>query len=111
MGDILTITIKNDDVIRYYFNTAKVQTNNNVCRVDPTIKTDNVIDSPVQLAAERDYVNILNLFAKHVAENTASGIKIRLLKLIIECEERQDGPAEVFKKELGDLSAFEVFQH
>ena len=79
--------------------------------MDPTIKTDNVSDSPVQLAAERDYVNILSLFAEHVAENTSSGIKIRLLKLIIECEERQDGPVEIFKKQLGDLSASEVFQH
>ena len=79
--------------------------------MDPTIKTDNVIDSPVQLAAERDYVKILSLFAKHVAENTSSGIKIRLLKLIIECEEKQDGPVQVFKKQLEDLSAFEVFQH
>ena len=82
-----------------------------VCRVDPTIKTDNVCDSPVQLAAERDYVNILGLFAEHVAENTSSGIKIRLLKIIIECEEKQDGPVQVFKKQLGDLSAYEVFQY
>ena len=104
----MTLTIKNDDVIRDYLNTASVQTDN-VCRVDPTIKTDNVNDSPVQLAAERDYVNILSLFAEHVAENTSSGIKIRLLRLIIECEEKQDGPVEVFKKQLGDLSAFEVF--
>ena len=94
----MTLTIKNDDVIRDYLNTASVQTDN-VCRVDPTIKTDNVSDSPVQLAAERDYVNILSLFAEHVAESTSSGIKIRLLKLIIECEERQDGPVEVFKKQ------------
>ena len=110
MGDILTFTIKNDHVISDNYNTANVQTDN-VCRVDPTIKTDNVSDSPVQLAAERDYVNILSLFAEHVAENTSSGIKIRLLKLIIECEEKQDGPVEVFKKQLADLSASEVFQH
>lgn len=67
--------------------------------VDPTIRTDNVRDTPVQLAAERERVNILSLFAEH-ARNTTSRVKVQLLKLIIECEEDQEGALDAFKQQL-----------
>ena len=78
-------------------------------RVDPTIRTDNVRDTPVQLAAERERVNILSLFAEH-ARNTTSRIKVQLLKLIIECEEEQDGALDTFKQQLDILRSCEVIR-
>ena len=76
------------------------------CRVDPTIRTDNVKDTPVQLAAERDSVEILTLFAE-LTQNPAS-MKIKLLKLIIESDGQQDASLDAFKQQLESLSASEV---
>ena len=75
--------------------------------MDPNIRSDNVRDTPVQLAAERERVNILSLFAEH-ARNTTSQIKVQLLKLIIECEEEQDGALDTFKRQLDILRSCEV---
>ena len=75
--------------------------------MDPNIRTDNVRDTPVQLAAERERVNILSLFSEH-ARNTTSRIKVRLLKLIIECEEEEDGALDTFKQQLDILRSYEV---
>ena len=76
------------------------------CRVDPTIGTDNMENTPVQLAAERDSVEILTLFAE-LAPNPAS-MKIKLLKLIIESDGQQDASLDAFKQQLESLSASEV---
>merc|ERR1719239_2132298 len=76
--------------------------------VDPTIRTDNVENTPVQLAAERDSVEILTLFAE-LAQNPAS-MKIKLLKLIIESDGQQDASLDAFKQQLESLSASEVDQ-
>ena len=75
--------------------------------MDPNIRTENVRDTPVQLAAERERVNILNLFAEH-ARNTTSRIKFQLLKLIIECEEEEDADIDTFKQQLDILRSCEV---
>ena len=75
-------------------------------RVDPTIGTDNVKDTPIQLAAERPAVEILTLFAEY-AKNPA-GIKAKLLKLIIESDGKQDASLDAFKQQLESLSASEV---
>ena len=75
-------------------------------RVDPTIGTDNVKDTPIQLAAERDSVEIMTLFAEY-AQNPA-GIKAKLLKLIIESDGQQDASLDAFKQQLESLSASEV---
>ena len=77
--------------------------------MDPNIRTDNVRDTPVQLAAERERVNILSLFAEH-ARSTTSQIKVQLLKLIIECEEEQDGALDTFKQQLDILRSCEVIR-
>ena len=63
-------------------------------------------DTPVQLAAERDSVEILTLFAE-LAQNPA-GMKIKLLKLIIESDGQQDASLDAFKQQLESLSAPEV---
>ena len=76
------------------------------CRVDPTIGTENVKDTPVQLAAERDFVEILTLFAE-LAQNPAS-MKVKLLKLIIKSDAQQDASLDAFKQQLESLSASEV---
>ena len=75
--------------------------------MDPNIRTENVRDTPVQLAAERERVKILSLFAEH-ARNTKSRIKVQLLKLIIECEEEQEGALDAFKQQLDILRSCEV---
>ena len=63
-------------------------------------------NTPVQLAAERDSVEILTLFAE-LAPNPAS-MKIKLLKLIIESDGQQDASLDAFKQQLESLSASEV---
>ena len=63
-------------------------------------------DTPVQLAAERDSVEILTLFAEF-AKNPV-GMKIKLLKLIIESDGQQDAYLDAFKQQLESLSASEV---
>merc|ERR1719239_525064 len=70
--------------------------------VDPTIGTDNVKDTPVQLAAERDSVDLLTLFAE-LAKNPAN-MKAKLLKLIIESDGQQDASVDAFKQQLESLS-------
>ena len=74
--------------------------------MDPTVGNDNVENTPVQLAAERGSTELLNLFAEF-AKNPA-GMKIKLLKLIIESEGQQDASIDAFKQELESLSASEV---
>ena len=76
------------------------------CRVDPTVRTDNVENTPVQLAAERGSIELLTLFAE-LAPNPAS-MKIKLLKLIIESDGQQDASLDAFKQQLESLSASEV---
>ena len=73
-----------------------------ICRVDPTIGTDNVKETPVQLAAERDSVDLLTLFAE-LAKNPAN-MKAKLLKLIIESDDQQDASVDAFKQQLESLS-------
>jgi len=76
--------------------------------VDPTVRTDNVENTPVQLAAERGSIELLTLFAE-LAPNPAS-MKIKLLKLIIESDGQQDASLDAFKQQLESLSASEVDQ-
>merc|ERR1719385_301554 len=64
--------------------------------------------SPIQLAAERDSVEIMTLFAEY-AQNPA-GTKAKLLKLIIESDGQQDASLDAFKQQLESLSASEVDQ-
>ena len=85
---------------------ASLNTLISFCRVDPTIGTDNVKDTPIQLAAERDAVEIMTLFAEY-AKNPA-GIKAKLLKLIIESDGKQDASLNAFKQQLESLSASQV---
>merc|ERR1719209_1183552 len=73
-----------------------------ICRVDPTIGTDNVKETPVQLAAERDSVDLLTLFAE-LAKNPAN-MKAKLLKLIIESDGQQDASLDAFKQLLESQS-------
>ena len=70
--------------------------------MDPSIGTDNVGNTPVQLAAERGSIELLNLFAE-LAKNP-SGMKIKLLKLIIESDGQQDASLDAFKQQLESLS-------
>ena len=72
-------------------------------RVSPTKGTENVSKTPIQLAAERNSSEILAL----LAEYTQSPL-IKLLKLIIECEEGQENSVDVFKKQLEQVSATKV---
>ena len=72
-------------------------------RVSPTKGTENVSKTPIQLAAERNSTEILAL----LAEYTQSPL-IKLLKLIIECEEGQENSVDVFKKQLEQVSATKV---
>ena len=76
------------------------------CRVDPTIGTDEVKESPVQRAAERNSVELLSLFAELAPKPAA--MKIKLLKLIIEGDGEQVASLETFKQQLESLSASEV---
>ena len=76
------------------------------CRVDPTIGTDKVKESPVQLAAERGSVELLSLFAE-LAQKPAC-TKAKLLKLIIETEGQQDASLDDFKEHLKSLSDSQV---
>merc|ERR1712032_1546281 len=64
--------------------------------------TDNVGNTPVQLAAERGSIELLNLFAE-LAKNP-SGMKIKQLKLIIESDGQQDASLDAFKQQLESLS-------
>ena len=72
-------------------------------RVSPSKGTENVSKTPIQLAAERNSTEILAL----LAEYTQSPL-IKLLKLIIECEEGQENSVDVFKKQLEQVSATKV---
>ena len=72
-------------------------------RVSPTKGTENVSKTPIQLAAERNSSEILDL----LAEYTQSPL-IKLLKLIIECEEGKENSVDVFKKQLEQFSATKV---
>ena len=72
-------------------------------RVSPSKGTENVSKTPIQLAAERNSSEILAL----LAEYTQSPL-IKLLKLIIECEEGQENSVDVFKKQLEQVSATKV---
>ena len=76
------------------------------CRVDPTIGTDEVKESPVQRAAERNSVELLSLFAELAPRPVA--LKIKLLKLIIESDGEEDASLDTFKQQLESLSASEV---
>merc|ERR550534_2985237 len=64
--------------------------------VDPTIGIDTEQTTPLQVAARKGSLEIIALFAKLVKTPT-SRIKIKLLKLIFECEEEQDTYVEAFK--------------
>ena len=75
-------------------------------RVDPTIGTDKVKESPVQTAADRDSVEIMSLFAE--LTQTPAALKIKLLKLMIEGDGEQVDSLEAFKQQLKSLSASEV---
>ena len=63
-------------------------------------------ESPIQLAAQNNSVEIMTLFAEY-AKNPAS-MKAKLLKLIIESEGQQDASLDAFKQQLESLSASEV---
>ena len=73
-------------------------------RVSPTMGTENVSKTPIQLAAERNSSEILSL----LAEYTQSPLT-KLLKLIIECEEGKENSVDVFKKQLEQFSATKVY--
>ena len=55
------------------------------------------------MAARKGSLEIIALFAELVKEPTSS-IKIKLLKLIIECEEERDATVEAFKQQLESIS-------
>ena len=74
--------------------------------MDPTVGTDDVKETPIQLAAEKDAVETMTLFAEY-AENPAS-MKAKLLKLIIESDGKQDASLDAFKQQLESLSASKV---
>merc|ERR1719295_1778904 len=76
--------------------------------VDPTIGTDSVKESPIQLAAQNNSVEIMTLFTEY-AKNPAS-MRAKLLKLIIESDGQQDASLDAFKQQLESLSASEVDQ-
>ena len=63
-------------------------------------------DTPIQLAAERDSVEIMTLFAEYAKD--PAGMKAKLLKLIIESDGQQDASLDAFKQQLESLSASEV---
>ena len=63
-------------------------------------------ETPIQLAAEKDAVETMTLFAEY-AQNPAS-MKAKLLKLIIESDAQQDASLDAFKQQLESLSASEV---
>ena len=62
------------------------------------------------MAARKGSLEIIALFAKLVKTPT-SRIKIKLLKLIFECEEEQDTYVEAFKQQLGSISEAIFWQH
>ena len=70
--------------------------------MDPTVGTDNVENTPLQLAAERGSIELLTLFAE-LAKNPAN-MKAKLLKLIIESDGQQDASVDAFKQQLESLS-------
>ena len=74
-------------------------------RVDPNIKDTYSRESPMQIAAERDSVELLSLFNKY-AMNPPS-MTIKLLKLMIE----SDRSLDAFKKQLQSLTASEVISY
>ena len=63
-------------------------------------------ESPIQHAAEKNSVELLNLIAEY-AQNPAN-VKAKLLKLIIESDGKQDASLDAFKQQLESLSASEV---
>merc|ERR1719394_93899 len=71
--------------------------------VDPTIGLDKEQTTPLQLAARKGSLEIITLFAELV-KDPKSSVKIKLLKLIIECEEEQDANVEAFKQQLKAIS-------
>ena len=64
-------------------------------------------ESPVQIAAEKESVELLSLLAEYAAPNPA-GIRTKLLKLIIETEGQQEASLDDFKEHLKSLSASQV---
>ena len=64
-------------------------------------------ESPVQIGAEKESVELLSLLAEYAAPNPA-GIRTKLLKLIIETEGQQDASLDDFKEHLESLSASKV---
>ena len=75
-------------------------------RVNPTIGTDKVKETPVQRAAERNSVELLTLFAELAPKPAAMNIK--LLKLIIDGDGEEYASLDTFKQQLESLSASEV---
>ena len=61
------------------------------------------------MAARKGSLEVLALFAELVKEPTPI-IKIKLLKLIVECEEEQDTNVEAFKQQLGSISEARSWQ-
>ena len=78
-----------------------------ICRVDPTVGTDNVKETPLQLAASAsNLVESLTLFAELARKPACT--KAKLLKLIIESDSEQDASLDTFKQQIESLSASEV---
>ena len=74
-------------------------------RVSPTKGSEDVSKTPIQLAAEMNSSEILDL----LAEYTQSPL-IKLLKLIIACEEgRKEHSVDVFKNQLEQFSTTKVY--
>ena len=84
-------------------NIKKINFTCSLCRVDPTIGIDAEQSTPLQVAARKGSLEIIALFAELV-KDPKSSLKIRLLKLIIECEEEQDANVEAFKQQLESIS-------
>ena len=84
-------------------NIWKISFTCSLCRVDPTIGIDAEQSTPLQVAARKGSLEIIALFAELV-EEPRSSIKIKLLKMIVECEEEQDVTVEAFKQQLESIS-------
>ena len=63
-------------------------------------------ESPIQLAAQNNSVEIMTLFTEYAKD--PAGMKAKLLKLIIESDGQQDASLDAFKQQLESLSASEV---
>ena len=84
-------------------NIWKISFTFSLCRVDPTIGLDKEQTTPLQLAARKGSLEIIAFFTELVKDPTSS-VKIKLLKLIIECEEEQDANVEAFRQHLKAIS-------